>query len=30
MEPKKVKPIVEWKSPKNLYDLWAFLEFSNF
>ena len=30
MDQKKVKAVVEWGSPKNLHDLCAFLEFSNF
>ena len=30
MDEKKVKAVVEWGSPKNLHDLCAFLEFSNF
>ena len=30
MDPKKVRAVVEWDSPKNLHDLCAFLGFSNF
>ena len=30
MDPKKVRAVVEWGSPKNLHDLRAFLGFSNF
>ena len=30
MDQKKVKAVVEWGSPKNLFDLHAFLGFSNF
>ena len=30
MDQKKVKDVVEWGSPKNLYDVRAFLGFSNF
>ena len=30
MDPKKVRAVVEWGSPKNLHDLRAFLSFSNF
>ena len=30
IDPKKVKAMIEWGSPKNLHDLQAFLGFSNF